>query len=67
MVMRLWIEQHSIRADGAVQLTVKILGYDSDIIKKLGRWSGATYLRYIQTQIGQVTSGIAALMARVAF
>lgn len=53
---------HSIRAGGAVQL--KILGYDSDIIKKLGRWSGATYLRYIQTQIGQVTSGIAALMAR---
>jgi hypothetical protein len=53
---------HSIRAGGAVQL--KILGYDSDIIQKLGRWSGLTYLRYIQTQIAQVTSGIAALMAR---
>ena len=57
------IGSHSLRAGGAVRL--KIAGYDSDMIKKLGRWSSNTYLRYIQSQIAQLTFGVAANMARL--
>lgn len=57
------IGAHSLRSGGATHL--KILGYDDDTIKKLGRWSSNTYLRYIQSQIGNLTHGIATQMARV--
>jgi hypothetical protein len=57
------IGSHSLRVGGAVRL--KIAGYDSDMIKKLGRWSSDTYLRYIQSQIVQLTVGVAANMARL--
>jgi len=57
------IGTHSLRSGGAVNL--KLCGYDHDIIKKFGRWSSDTYLKYIQTQIGELTSGIAARMARI--
>ena len=57
------IGTHSLRSGGAVNL--KLCGYDHDIIKKFGRWSSDTYLKYIQTQIGELTSGIAARMARL--
>ena len=53
---------HSLRSGGAVHL--KILGYDGDMIKKLGRWSSDTYLRYIQPQISNLTSGMAARLAQ---
>ena len=56
------IGSHSLRSGGAVHL--KLCGYDHDIIKKLGRWSSDTYLRYIQSQIGELTSGIAINMAK---
>jgi hypothetical protein len=58
------ISSHSIRSGGAMHL--KLAGYDNDIIQKLGRWSSTTYLHYIQTQIGQLTAGIAQQMASVA-
>lgn len=54
---------HSLCSGGAVNL--KLCGCDHDIIKKFGRWSSDTCLRYIQTQIGELTSGIAANMARL--
>jgi hypothetical protein len=56
------IGSHSLRSGAAVHL--KLAGYDDDMVKKLGRWSGNTYLRYIQSQIGQLTTGVAANMAR---
>jgi hypothetical protein len=57
------IGTHSIRSGGAVHL--KLCGYDSDVIKKLGRWSSNTYLHYIQSQIANVTTGIACKMAQL--
>ncbi len=56
------IGSHSLRAGGATHL--KLAGYDHDIIQKLGRWRSTTYLRYIQSQIGDLTAGIAVQMAR---
>jgi hypothetical protein len=57
------IGTHSLRSGGAMHL--KLAGYDNDIIQKLGRWSTNTYLLYIQTQIGQLTAGVAQRMAAV--
>jgi len=57
------IGSHSLRSGGATHL--KVLGYDDDTIKKLGRWSSNTYLRYIQSQIGNLMAGIATQMATV--
>jgi hypothetical protein len=57
------IGSHSIRSGGAMHL--KLAGYDNDIIQKLGRWSSNTYLQYIQTQIGQLTAGVAQRMAAI--
>lgn len=56
------VGSHSLRSGGAIAL--KLAGYDSDTIKKLGRWSSNTYLVYIQTQIAQLTQGIAENMRR---
>ena len=55
------IGSHSLRSGGAVRL--KLAGYNEVDIKLLGRWSGDTYLIYIQTQIAQVTAGVARRMA----
>ena len=57
------IGSHSIRAAGATHL--KISGYDHDMIQKMGRWRGETYLRYIQTQIGELTAGVATAMSKL--
>lgn len=51
------IGSHSLRSGGAIAL--RLAGYDSDMIKKLGRWSSNTYLIYIQSQIAQLTAGVA--------
>ena len=56
------IGNHSLRSGGAVAL--KLAGYDTDIIKKLGRWSSNTYLLHIQSQIAQLTAGVAQRMGR---
>jgi hypothetical protein len=52
---------HSLRSGGATHL--KLVGCDSDLIKKLGRWSGNTYLQYIQNEVSHVMSGVSARMA----
>jgi len=57
------VGSHSLRSGGATHL--KLCGYDNDMIKKLGRWSSNTYLRYIQSQIGNLTHGIATQMAKI--
>jgi hypothetical protein len=56
------IGSHSLRSGGAMRL--KLAGKDDDVIKKMGRWSGNTYLRYIQTQIGELTADLATAMAQ---
>jgi hypothetical protein len=55
------IGSHSLRAGGATNL--KIRGYSDALIKKLGRWSSDTFLKYIQSQIGELTQGVASAMA----
>ena len=56
------VGNHSLRSGGATAL--KLAGYDSDMIKKLGRWSSNTYLTYIQSQIAQLTENVASRMGR---
>ena len=55
------IGSHSLRSGGATNL--KIRGYSDAMIKKLGRWSSNTFMRYIQAQIGELTEGVATAMA----
>jgi hypothetical protein len=55
------IGSHSLRSGGAVNL--RLNGYNHDTIKKLGRWSGKTYLHYIQNSVGEITSGVSQRMA----
>lgn len=56
------IGTHSLRSGGAMAL--RLAGHADATIKKLGRWSSNTYLVYIQTQIAQLSHGVAASMAR---
>lgn len=56
------IGTHSLRAGGAVRLAVA--GYADTTIKKLGRWSGETFLKYIQPHIAPITAGCARRMAQ---
>ena len=56
------IGSHSLRSGGATNL--KILGYSDSMIRKLGRWTSDTFLRYIQQQIGELTAGVAAAMSK---
>ena len=57
------IGSHSLRSGGAVNL--KLCGYDDDMVKKLGRWSvtGTTCLLHVQSQIANLTVGVAASMS----
>ena len=55
------IGSHSLRSGGAVRL--KLAGADEGLIKKLGRWSGPTYKKYIQTLFTHLTKGLAEKMA----
>jgi hypothetical protein len=56
------IGTHSLRSGGAISLALN--GVDSTIIMKMGRWSSNTYLKYIQSQIGELTHGLSSAMAR---
>ena len=56
------IGTHSLRSGGAMAL--RLAGYADATIKNLGRWSSNTYLLYIQTQIAQLSHGVATSMAR---
>jgi hypothetical protein len=55
------IGSHSLQSSRAMHL--KLAGYENDIIQQLGQWSSNTYLHYIQTQISQLTTGVAQCMA----
>lgn len=57
------IGSHSLRSGGAVAL--HLAGLDHTTIKKLGRWSSDTYLLYIQTQVANLTHGVASRMTQV--
>lgn len=55
------IGPHSLRASGAMQL--KLNGVSDSMIQKMGRWSGATWQKYLHGQISCLTSGLSARMA----
>ena len=55
------IGTHSLRSGGATRL--KMEGRDDSLIMLLGRWSGNTFLRYIQSQFTQISAGVSAMMA----
>lgn len=55
------VSAHSLRAGGAMAL--KLAGVNTDLIKKVGRWSSDTWLTYIHSQIGELTAGLSELMA----
>ena len=55
------IGTHSLRSGGATRL--KLEGRDDSLIMLLGRWSGKTFLRYIQSQFTQISAGVSAMMA----
>ena len=44
-------------------MALKLHGYDEVLIQTLGRWSSNTYLRYIHSQIGALTTGVSNHMA----
>ena len=56
------VGSHSLRAGGAMAL--KLNGIDETTIKKLGRWSGNTFMTYIHEQIGSVMAGASAKMVQ---
>ncbi len=55
------ISSHSLRAGGAMAL--KLSGASDSTIMRVGRWTSLTYLTYIHTQIGALTSGVALKMS----
>jgi hypothetical protein len=55
------ISAHSLRASGAMAL--KLAGHDEATIKKIGRWSSSTWLKYIHAQIATLTAGLSEQMA----
>ncbi len=57
-----WISSHSLRAGGAMAL--KLNGEEDSTIKLVGRWSSETFITYIHSQIGALTKGLSAKMAR---
>jgi hypothetical protein len=60
------VGSHSLRASGAMAL--KLNNVDTDRIKKIGRWSGNTFLTYIHAQIGALNAGISGRMStRISF
>ena len=56
------ISYHSLRAGGAMAL--KLAGEEDSTIKLVGRWSSDTFITYIHSQIGALTAGLSAKMAR---
>lgn len=56
------VSSHSLRAGGAMAL--KLNGEEDSTIKLVGRWSSETFITYIHSQIGALTKGLSAKMAR---
>ena len=60
------VGSHSLRAGGAMAL--RLHGYDSTTIMKMGRWTSTTFLEYIHTQIAHLSKGVSTKMStNVAF
>jgi hypothetical protein len=55
------ISSHSLRAGGA--MAMKLSGASDSTIMQVGQWMSLTYLTYIHTQIGALTSGLAWCMS----
>jgi hypothetical protein len=51
------ISSHSLQASGA--MAMKLSGASDSTIMRVGRWTSLTYLTYIPTQIGALTTGVA--------
>ncbi len=51
------ISSHSLRAGGP--MAMKLSGASDSAIMWVGQWTSLTYLTYIHTQIGALTSGLA--------
>ena len=56
------VSSHSLRAGGAMALA--LAGESPTIIMRVGRWTLATYLTYIHSQIGALAKGLAWKMSR---
>jgi integrase len=56
------VGSHSLRASGAMAL--KLNGYKSTAIMKIGRWRSLTFLTYIHSQIAALNSGMSTRMSR---
>lgn len=56
------IGSHSLRASGAMAL--KLNGYKSTEIMKIGRWRSLTFLTYIHSQIAALNAGMSQKMSR---
>ena len=53
---------HSLQAGGAIAMILN--GVSKTVVKKLGRWGGATFQTYILTQIMSLSNNISTLMVQ---
>ena len=53
---------HSLRAGGA--MSVILNGVSETVVKKLGRWGGATFQTYIHKQIMSLSNNVSTLMVQ---
>ena len=56
------VESHSLRSGGAMAMHLNGVGVPA--IKKLGRWSGDTFMTYIHEQIASTMHGVSSAMTR---
>ena len=56
------VSSHSLRAGGAMAL--KLAGFPTDTIMRMGRWTSNTYMTYIHSQIGALAKGLAWRMSK---
>ena len=53
---------HSLRSGGAIAMILN--GVSETVVKKLGRWGGATFQIYIHTQIMSLSNNVSTLMVQ---
>ena len=53
---------HSLQANGAMAMILN--GVSETVVKKLGRWGGATFQTYIHTQIISLSNNVSTLMVQ---
>ena len=56
------VGSHSLRSGGAIELHLNGIGVP--VIKKLGWWSGDTFMTYIHEQIASTMIGVSSAMTR---